>query len=558
MFWWTVRQLRASEKARRQRALELLAKRRDPRTVDAGIQLLKHSESTLGPGAIELLGRLRDSRAIGPLVTLLADDPSVPLQARVHLALSQIDAGWRESAEASAAVPKLLSSLEQPTGTERACAVLGELKDARSVLPLWRLARKEGYQGEEALRALQRFDWSREELFRAILPELTAAVRSERDGLRTYAARLLEGIPHPSAVPLLLLALSDAADEVRRCAARGLLQHDRSWARTEEASRAVPMLSKSLLNFSHVRSAEGNEAVAEVLSLIGTSDAKEAFVASVERGCATPYLEGAQEPWVRRRLVAALSSNSVSARRAAERALEQLPREPADDHERLHRAIGRGDWPAVIELGPAALDELLGLLENPSFNPQPQIIEILGRIGGARAIPALLAVLERFLSSHRRWATDPHYYAIEKADRAQRLAAVRALSDLPHPQAIPTLVAAMGEFDGTVGQAAGSALLRIDDESAESALVHELQKLSHDVESQLAGGGESALAALEAALASEDSRRTIRLGILQAAAELPDQVTIYYEVHGDDEGERRVECKAARQAALEELARRNP
>lgn len=92
-------------------------------------------------------------------------------------------------------------------------------------------------------------------------------------------------------------------------------------------------------------------------------------------------------------LTAALEDGEWIVRHRAAPALAGLGWTPADDRQRSLRAIATGAWSEVVALGPAAVGPLIDqLAADPNA---PGVATALGEIGDRRAVPTLLAALQR-------------------------------------------------------------------------------------------------------------------------------------------------------------------
>jgi len=151
----------------------------NPAAVEPLILALSDPNHWVTGAAAFALGCIGDPRAIEPLL-INSEYPGISLVA-LETALDSIDALWRKSQAARAAVPKLLAAL--PYDKSYSVWALGEIGDPRAIEPL------------------------------------IVALRSKTDsGLRAGAARALGQIGDPRAVGPLGVALGDVVPHVGRFA----------------------------------------------------------------------------------------------------------------------------------------------------------------------------------------------------------------------------------------------------------------------------------------------------------------------------------------------------
>lgn len=400
--------------------------------------------------AAEALGKIGGARAIAPLVAVLRDN-NLHVRAAAAEALKQLNyhpptptarvwllvaaQKWARAAKLGApAVQPLIAVLNTDYDDAHALsAAAGALVKigAPAVKPLvavlkgsdsWVLARS------TAAKALGGIGRAR------AVPPLVAALKDSDDGVRQRAAEALGEIGDARAVEPLVVALKDSDYRVCSAAARALvkigppsvkaliavLKYNDSYVRqqTVEAlgeigdARAVPPLLAAL------KDSDGGVrwVVAEALGKIG--DAR------------------AVEP-----LVSALKDSDHEVRWAAASALKKFNYHPATPDAQAWLFVGASEFGKAAKLGAPAVEPLITVLnEGASEDNAGAAAELLGEIGGARAVKPLIA-------------------ALRNSDSGVRKQAAEALGEIKDDRAVQPLVSALKDSDNEVREAAAESLI---------------------------------------------------------------------------------------------------
>jgi HEAT repeat protein len=229
---------------------------------------------------------------------------------------------------------------------------------------------------------------------------------------RLEAATALGDIGDVRAVEALLVALHDADPAVRAAAATALGKIG--------DGRAVQPLVEAFQD----REETVRQAAIDALAVMGAQN------------------EGL--------LLDALVDDSKPIRQGALAALEGHGYAPRPDALGARYWIAKQQWDKVVEIGWAAVEPLIAAVADDDL--AAGAAGALGRIGDARALPALLPL-------------------VAHANEAVRLATVNALSVLAQPEALPSLIVALSDKAETVRKAAAEALVKQPDASALPALI---------------------------------------------------------------------------------------
>jgi HEAT repeat protein len=270
-----------------------------------------------------------------------------------------------------------------------------------------------------------------------------------------------------TAEKLLLAALSDPHEEVRRAATRSL-----------GALWELPGVSGLGDEDHNVR-----RDAAVVLGELGDPRAVEPLIAAL-RNKDWEMLQVAVEALVKigrptvGPLIAALGDEDSYVRQAAAvalgaigdpRAVEPLSAALRDGNSYVRRAAAE----ALGRLGgPHAVGPLIAALRDEDERIREAAAEALGRLGDPRAVGPLIAALRDEDSYVRREATEalvkidgpavePLIAALRDEDERIREAAAEALGRLGDPRAVGPLIAALRDEDSDVRQAAAEALVKI-------------------------------------------------------------------------------------------------
>jgi HEAT repeat protein len=174
MLWWTLRQLKSNDRAKRLSAVQKLSDDREGRATQAVIEVLQSDfDRYVRLAAIGVLGKLKDQAAVAPLVELLSDKSGAFRFAAAN-ALNEIGwqpkedeqrgwyvvarRDWEQAARlGAAAVNPLLAALKEDDISLRRAAIqtLGKIGDTRAIAPLIEL-RKDKAVSKDVVAALAR------------------------------------------------------------------------------------------------------------------------------------------------------------------------------------------------------------------------------------------------------------------------------------------------------------------------------------------------------------------------------------------------------------------
>lgn len=426
---WLTKRLAHPDAATRRRAADALGIMQDPRAAGALIAALTDASAGVrssAAAALEKLGKqpgpgdeaallfavaaqrwddvaATGERAVDALVARIADDA---VRWNVIRTLGKI--GGARAADAVAAVVEGTGDYDRREAIE---ALIG-LRDPRALPPLEYTVRNPGpYQWEwhsrlEAVKALQRFGGP------GPMPALSHALGDRRREVRRAAADALDVLGWQAANP---------EDSARRLVARA------EWAAVVAlGAPASPALRPAIEDDDFATAF----AAAQSLAAIG-----EAYEIPA------PLLKGLEQADQQTRLRAI----DAIAKARDVRVPAVLAALLADKS----RYVAGYAAEVLVRLGPPALEGLIAALSSASRHAGELAAGVLGTIGDARAVPALIAGLSGPTAAHAaralarlgdRRAVEPLIAALaSKGDVAA--AAAYALGCLGDPRAIPPLLA---------------------------------------------------------------------------------------------------------------------
>ncbi len=207
MLWWNLRKLRRGASRQRSDAVTQLSQSKSPRTLDALIRILQTpgEYSTSKPGnlrfrgesaeareaAAEVLGNLKNARAVEPLIAALKNDKAEEVRSRAASVLSRFGGARVQQALEE----KLRAGDEDRSVVHNVAEILARMGEAAK-------------------------------------PALAAAMRDERDAIRREVALTLYWVQDARFSDLLVNALQDGDEEVRRYAGKALLELAKKGAAT--------------------------------------------------------------------------------------------------------------------------------------------------------------------------------------------------------------------------------------------------------------------------------------------------------------------------------------
>jgi HEAT repeat protein len=448
----------------RENTAKALAAINDPSTFEP-LLILVQKENRLGSvvfPALENIDLPGEEFDLGPLESLLLDsretgNAAVVLARLGPRAVGVLEKGSRDS-DSRVRLPSL-----------RALGVIGDPRAIPTLLEA--LLERHSTVSDEGAEALAGIG---SPAVKALLRVLGG--RDER--ARAKAMGALARFDEPGALPILMKGLSDESGRVRANAIEGLGR----WKRPEVVDALLKILSDdeerdsprkkaaeslgligdpkavpSLLNAAVT--AQGYLPGASLTALVKMSEAAAPAVLEVlRRGdprskkVAIRFIERAKLVRARGNLVGLLGEADV--RRDVIRALNALGWAPASPREKVLVLAENSRWKDIVSMGEAAVEPLIGLLEDKDVTARRGAAESLGRLGSKKAIDPLAARLLDADPRTRREAGDalkaigwkpgtveeaiPYYIATRRMDDLVNLGA----------QAIPGLAKGLAHRDG--------------------------------------------------------------------------------------------------------------
>ena len=388
---------------------------RDPTTVPALVRRLEDESRQVRLAAIAALGNIMSSRAIPSLVKRLGDSDAAVRDATVD-ALERLG---------SSTVVPLVEALDHARLDCEIAAILrtlGRLRDARALVPIM------NYLGHTymtvrwaAVDAAVRYGGAAVPLLIDMLalnrvpigPLLTEAREHPKKRNRLRTIRALGELKDSKAVPPLK-EMGQADDRETRLAVEDALRKigGATWARASAAKalgfigsqEAVPALIEQLgdpnstVRLRVVRAlmligdARASGQLAALLATEDDAEVREEIADALgTQGLAGPDSVGA--------CIDALRDSSRSVRSRAARSLGRLGSPEAAPH--LIAALGDDYWSvgrdaenSIVNLGPKVTASLIDAVDSAPAAVRMRVIDLLGRVGDARAEDALGRLLE--------------------------------------------------------------------------------------------------------------------------------------------------------------------
>jgi HEAT repeat protein len=443
----------------------------DPRAVEPLIAVLKEGEGDSRLAAAAALGQLGDARAVEPLIAALRHRASEVRKAATE-ALDGV--GWKPESDEQKAwywmakrewsqcvalgpsgVEPLIAALKDLSNKERknAAWALGELGDPRGVEPLMAafeelLSGAPIYAAEALVKlgdtraveplivALNR-GWKEQAKVAAwalgmlgdlrAVESLIAALKSRDWEVRNNAAEALGKLGDARAVEPLIAALKDENSIVQKLAAEllGMLG---------DARAVEPLIAILKDGDSDVR-----KGAARALGELGDARAIEPLIAILKdwqmSDSAAEGLVKIGTPAVEP-LIAALNDGDRQMRERVAGVLDRLGWRPGPDENGARYWIAKRQLDKCIEIGSLAVEPLIAPLKHGDRDVRWEAAKVLGQIGDAAAMDALIAALEdgwvregaaRALGEIGASAIEPLSAALKDQDRGLRKAATEVL-----------------------------------------------------------------------------------------------------------------------------------
>ncbi len=410
----------------RDRAAEALGRIGDRKAIGPLLARLDHPAEKRGKrgssarGKMAMaLGLLGDKRAVRPLLAALRDEsehvklgaayglgklgePSagkeiLPLLSGRSFELVRVAVVALGEVKCVAAVDGITPFLGHKDGRMRFCAAraLGQIGDRRALPGLKKMMTEDKHRRNraEAARALGKLG------DRSVVPALRAQLGERSHGLAAAAAKSLYDLGDPQGLKALREMFGKRSEYSH--------YHPTSDALAEMGQKAVPIVMEGLVDPKNRRLRE-NAAVA--VKVIGASCADRVLA-----------LLGDARPYVRHAAARALHH------RPDQRALRPLIALLGEDKEGVNRAAAE----ALGSIGRAAVPELIGVAKSNRMPALLHAIGAMGRIRDRRLVPVLVALLRH-------------------GDAIVRQAAVSALVDQPHKDALPAVITRLKDGEDSV------------------------------------------------------------------------------------------------------------
>jgi HEAT repeat protein len=413
--------------------------------IEALCQRLRDPDSQVGLAAADALGTLRDARAVGPLCATLKN-PAAEVRRAAAQALGRIADSW--------ALPALHAATCDPEESVRHAALqaldeIGIPRDAAGQIwyaishENWELVARQGSQAAEALMlALNDPNPATRCHAAEVLGQIIVDVRSL--GLASRAIRALAtATRHPDISTRLAAidALGRAAHQGRTTTLRELAAGPLEAALEDpdpELRKAairilpgarIPHAASGLISRLGDPDAGVRLAVVHSLTLLGDEQAVEALVGALNDQDATV------------RCSAASSLGRIGDRHAVERLIVALTGWHRDERAVVHQAL--------VEIGPLAIEPLLGVLKDPDEEVRRSAAITLEKMGWK---PKSEPDAVEYWTARRRWvelielgaaAVPALLTCLDNPEPAIQQSAADALASLEDPGALPLLVDAL-------------------------------------------------------------------------------------------------------------------
>jgi HEAT repeat protein len=401
-------------------------------------------------------------------------------------------------ARESKAVPKLIKALENPVGEERQAVIeaLGSIGHPGAVDAL--VAALKGAPRQSKIRrgdaaadiGIAECRAAAEALAgigQASLVPLIGLLRSEDKSHRRWAAYAIGRIKDPRGLDPLIEKLQDPRSEVRQAAARALGDLGEQ--------RAAQPLMKVVAG----RDAETRRAAADALGMLGAVEAVDALGAAAHDAneplqlAAIQALKSIGGLKAGRKVRSALETGKKAVREAAAAALASMAFESTGPQDRAAGAVLRGDFDLALREGATAVEALVSALSSRDAAHRFKAVDALGSLRSEQAVRPLLAALDDY-------------------DGSVQEAAATALAGIG-TAAVPGLTVMLTSERASLRRLAATALEKIGDPGAAGAIVD-----------AIAAGRRARADDSESRVAAEAAARAL-IGLLsKAAAHIPPDV----------------------------------
>lgn len=228
-------------------AVIALKTHKDVRAVEPLITALQDTSAVVRKSIIDALSELHDVRAVKPIIRLLDNEQNHD----VRVAAIQLLGNLGDVK----AVRTLIFALtdEKWDIKYNAVSALGTLKDKEAIKPLFKIALNDTIKRirDEAAHAIDNIDknWADNSgVIASVLPIIDSAFNSANKTIRLNALHFLSAMNFVDAVEMLVLALADDDEEIRREAQDALDRKGYNWKETSRVERIVSKLTAEIKN----------------------------------------------------------------------------------------------------------------------------------------------------------------------------------------------------------------------------------------------------------------------------------------------------------------------
>ncbi len=357
---WT-QALRSSRPAARLRVIEKLAASRDADSLAFLTDALHDDSPEVRAGAARAIADRGDPQALRPMIASLLTEREVEVQKQIADAVARFDVKKTK--------PLLLMALDEPH--------LPVQKSAAWALRLicWEALS----QDRRAQIAIVHADWEDVVGYgRAAVKPLKKLLLEGSAHARRSSARALGEIGTAESYRALISVVDDTSleDEVRKTAAWAFRSFSWTWiddahlatvaVLLEDWSAAVslgPVAVRALIGTMRGKTTRVGEAAAIALGEIATEEAIGALTRTQADTSQDSRVRDAAAKSLKKNALDMLNVPDMAVRKSAARILEGQGWTPGNDRERVLMAIAQNKWSEVQRLGAAALEALLGLIE---------------------------------------------------------------------------------------------------------------------------------------------------------------------------------------------------
>lgn len=275
-------------------------------------------------------------------------------------------------------------------------------------------------------------------------------------------------------------------------------------------------------------------------------------------------------------LIELLKERDLCMRRDAAEALERLDWKPANDNQRVLRAIALDQWEEVVSLGFVAVESLLLIIKNAmgKTTGTKQVVNALGRIGDARAVEDLINLSDRLSSDENEVRNEVIIALARIGDSRAVNTIVKYMNDRYYPKssasareaiskmgrtAVDPLIKALEKEDRDIRAGAAEALGIIGDVRAVEPLAESFISKNNlpAAEAMARIGGDQAVDWLLAALDHKDtSVQLAAVKVLEVFADKRQDVRDMIQKREEREETRKKQEKEQRDSVILEIIKK--